>query len=159
MKTITAQSIAELAARAAELPRQRSNINLHPELSDPIQRMVAAGQPGSYVRPHRHSAPGRWELFCLLAGELDLLIFDAKGVVQDRVRLRQGGTAIVEIPHDCWHSLLFMAKDSAGLELKPGPYAPSEDKDFAAWAPAEGQPGAAELLAWMREAAVGTRWR
>ena len=30
--------------------------------------------------------------------------------------------------------------------MKPGPYSQANDKDFAPWAPREGEPGAAEYL-------------
>ena len=43
-------------------------------------------QPGTYVRPHRHSTPPRWELFVVLRGALALLVFDDSGRVEERQR-------------------------------------------------------------------------
>jgi cupin fold WbuC family metalloprotein len=53
-------TIADLVERAQRSPRGRLNFNLHPQLDDPIQRLLNAGGPGSYIRPHRHR-PGIWE--------------------------------------------------------------------------------------------------
>ena len=39
---------------AARNPRKREVLILHREDSDPLQRMLNAVQPGSYIRPHRH---------------------------------------------------------------------------------------------------------
>ena len=63
-----------MAATAADSPRLRANHNIHPVLEDPVQRFFNAMQPGTYVRPHRHSTPPRWELFVVLRGALALLV-------------------------------------------------------------------------------------
>jgi cupin fold WbuC family metalloprotein len=130
---------------------------MHPDLSDPIQRMLNAGYPGSYVRPHRHG-PDRWENFTLIQGAIAVLLFDDKGIVASRTELHRGGIPLVELPGLIWHSIVFLQPASVVYELKPGPYVPAEDKDFAAWAPSEGQAGAAELENWMTTAQPGQRW-
>jgi hypothetical protein len=43
------------------------------------------------------------------------------------------------------------------FEVKPGPYEPLNDKDFATWAPAEGDPAAAAFVDWYRRAMPGER--
>jgi len=143
---------ATLAARGGV--RRRANLNLHPTLDDPVQRFLNVFQPGSYVRPHRHDAH-RWELFLLLEGEAALLVFDGEGRVVQTARLRRGGTRAVEVAGGEWHALLALVPDTVLFEVKPGPYTPIGDKDFAAWAPAEGTPESRELLA--RWTALATR--
>ena len=142
------------AARSAE--RGRVHYNLHPRLEDPVQRMCVAMEPGSYFRPHRHAAGGRWELFIALRGGAAVLIFDDSGRVLDRAELSCGGeTVLVEIPPGAWHTLVVLHPGTVLFESKPGPYSPLSDKDFAAWAPEEGSPFAPRFEDWFRSAATG----
>ncbi|MGE5478288.1 MAG: WbuC family cupin fold metalloprotein [Bacteroidales bacterium] len=154
MKTIDADRIQSMKAAAAEAARRRTHATLHDDLADPVQRVVIALQPGTYVRPHRH-AEGVWELFAVLDGALAVLTFDHAGTVTRRVELRPGGDRMVQLPPGAWHSIAALAPDTLALEVKPGPYRPMDDKDFAAWAPAEGAEGAAELRAWLETAIAG----
>jgi len=158
MKIITADDLTALAAEAAARPRRRLNRNLHPELSDPVQRLLNALEPGTYVRPHRH-VDGVWEMFALLSGALAVPIFDAEGRLLSRIEMAETGARIVELPSGAWHSLVSRAPGTVVVEVKPGPYRPLDDKDFAAWAPVEGAPEAAELEGWMATAAIGGTWR
>ncbi|HHS84277.1 MAG TPA: cupin fold metalloprotein, WbuC family, partial [Gammaproteobacteria bacterium] len=68
MKHIDEKVLQELQKRAADSARKRTNLNLHQTLEDPVQRFLNAIEPGSYVRPHRHNTPLRWELFVALSG-------------------------------------------------------------------------------------------
>lgn len=147
-------ALAGLARSAAAAPRRRVHLNLHDDLADPIQRVVIALEPGSYVRPHRH-AEGVWELFALLEGELAVLIFDAAGTVLQREEMRSGGARLVQLPAGAWHSLVALAPGTVALEVKPGPYCPRGDKHFAAWAPREGEAGAATMVRWLERAVAG----
>lgn len=158
MKIIDRSMLTTLAQQAATAPRRRKNHNLHPELGDPVQRLLNAVQPGSYVRPHRHAAD-RWELFLALQGAFAVLAFDASGQVTARHELRAGGPLFaVEIPGGMVHAVVALEPDSVFFEAKPGPYAALSDKDFAAWAPAEGQVGTAELETWYHTAQIGAVW-
>ena len=156
VKRIQTEALASLSHDAAGSPRRRCNLNLHPELADPVQRLLIAIEPGSYVRPHRHGQPAKWELFVILAGRLAVLVFDAEGRVLERDELAAGGaTRIAEIPPGAWHSVAALEPGTVLFEVKPGPYAPLADKDFAAWAPAEGDAGAAALAERIARARVG----
>jgi hypothetical protein len=44
---------------------------------------------------------------------------------------------------------------AAFLEVKQGPYDPATASEFATWAPAEGDAGAAAFLEWLRKAQPG----
>lgn len=158
MNRLGGDDLRRLSEMAAAAPRRRMNRNLHERPDDPVQRLLNALEPGTYVRPHRHASPPKWELFALLAGAVAVLLFDDDGTVTERVDL--GGEAVLaEIPAGRWHSLAALAPGSVVLEVKPGPYEPLSDKDFAAWAPAEGDPAAAALEAWLRTAKRGERAR
>ncbi len=152
---ITPALMDRLCAEAAAAPRRRCHHNLHPTLADPVQRLAVAMQPGSYVRPHRH-AEGRFELFLALRGRFALLRFDDRGTVLDRHELF-AGSGLVEVPGGTWHSVVALAPDSVFFEVKPGPYVATDDKDFAAWAPREGEPGAGLLAAWYAQAEAGAQ--
>jgi cupin fold WbuC family metalloprotein len=159
MKIITAAAIADLTTAAADSPRLRCNLNLHPQLSDPIQRLFNAFEPGSYVRPHRHDDPSRWEVFVAIRGSAVVLGFDDAGAVTERVVIGPGEpAAAVEIPGGVWHTVASLATGTVLFELKPGPYSPLQDKDFASWAPAEGDPACTGLTAWFCRAGAGERF-
>lgn len=54
MKQITLSDMQQQSEAAASAPRLRAHRNFHPELSDPIQRLAIAMEPGTYIRSHRH---------------------------------------------------------------------------------------------------------
>jgi len=149
-------SIADLLGRAQRSPRGRLNLNLHPRLEDPIQRLLSAGSPGSYIRPHRHR-PAVWELVLTLRGHIDALIFDDAGRIIRRVPLKPGGEGIIQNQGGVWHSFVFVETASVAFELKPGPYDARLDKEFAPWSPREDAPDAAAFARRMATAAVGAR--
>lgn len=151
MKTVTPTRLTDLAAQAAAAPRRRKNLNLHDHLDDPIQRLLNALEPGTYIRPHRHP-DGVWELFTLLSGACSIVVFDEGGVVTERVDLAQDGVLVAEIPAGAWHSVVAQQSGTVVIEVKPGPYVPGS---FAAWAPEEGSDGALACLDWLQRAQVG----
>jgi cupin fold WbuC family metalloprotein len=151
LRLIEPRLIDDLIAQARLSPRRRQNLNL-----DPIQRFLNAGEPGSYVRPHRHRE-GRWELVSVLRGRIDALLFDETGVVTQRHALPAGGG--IEIPGGTWHGFVFAESGSVALEVKPGPYDAALDKEFAAWAPVEADAAAAACARWLAAATAGTTWQ
>lgn len=156
MRTVTRAELARLTEAARGAVRRRQNHNLHPALADPVQRLLNAFEPGTYVRPHRHVAPGKWELFAWLAGRAAVLAFDDDGVVTERVEL-DAATPLVEIPVGTWHSLAALETGTVLFEVKQGPYAPLAPEGFAPWAPADATPQAAALEQWFVRARIGER--
>jgi cupin fold WbuC family metalloprotein len=155
MKILDDTLLDSLITTAGDLPRLRTHHNLHPELSDPVQRLVVAVAPGTYIRPHRHPAP-KWEMILALRGTLTLVFFDAAGTVLQRLSLAAAGpVTAVEIPPGSLHTLFSDADPAAFLEMKPGPYAPSGPEDFAGWAPSEGDAAVAAFQDWLKTAAPG----
>jgi cupin fold WbuC family metalloprotein len=149
-------TLADLTRRANASPRGRLNLNLHPRLDDPIQRLLNAGGPGTYVRPHRHR-PHIWELVMTLRGHIDALIFDDTGRITRRMPLKPGGDGIIQNQGGVWHSFVFRAPDSIAFEVKPGPYDAALDKEFAPWSSREDAAEAASYVRWMETAAIGER--
>ena len=158
MKVTTPQTIAELLTQAALSPRRRMNLNLHTELSDPINRFLNAGLAGTYIRPHRHRS-GRWELVNVLQGTVDALIFMETGELKTRQELSREKASLIEIAGGEWHTFVFHNPAAVVLEIKPGPYEPELDKEFAEWAPAEGDPSASLFVQWLEAAQLGDLWR
>ena len=149
MKVLDATALESLIAEAAASPRQRKNFNFHEGHADAIQRMFNAVEPDTFVRPHRHP---QWELFVLIAGSCALLTFAEDGTVVERLDLADGGTRAVELSAGTWHSVVSCRTGTIIMEVKPGPYAPTGEADFGAWAPAEGTPEAAAYRDGMRTA-------
>jgi len=152
MKTITLSDMRQQSDAAASAPRLRAHRNLHPELSDPVQRLAIAMEPGTYVRPHRH--PHTFELLFALSGRFLVLNFDDEGNVTHRVVLGEE-CKVVEMAAGTWHSVLSLDHGGVIFEVKHGSYQPVAEDDFARWSPAEGEPATAELLRWSAEAQIG----
>ena len=147
VELITRQLLARLAARAAHLARGRTNYNFH-GYRDGYQRLLNVIQPGSYIQPHRHGDPQKSESFVVLQGEIAFFQFDAQGRVLMAQRLGPRREAVaVDLAPGVWHCFLALERDTAVFEGKNGPYDPSGDKEFAGWAPPEGDPAAAAYMA------------
>jgi cupin fold WbuC family metalloprotein len=156
LKLYTAATLDALSAEAAHLSRRRKNLNVHPVLADPIQRLFNALEPGTYARPHRHARDGVWELMVVVRGAFAVLRFDDEGRVLARADLRAGdGDCAVEIPAHAWHSVVSLVPGTIMFEIKPGPYSPIEERDFAAWAPPEGDSLAPGWVRWFETAKSG----
>jgi len=158
MKRIETGDLQSLAGEAAASDRLRANRNLHDALDEPVQRMLNAFEPGTYVRPHRHTDPPKWELFVALAGAAACLTFDDAGTVTERREIAAEGPLVgLEIAAGTWHTLVALEPGTVLFELKEGPYRPLADRDVAAWAPAEGSATAPSMQRWLETAAVGDR--
>lgn len=133
-----------LSGQAAASPRKRAHHNLHPTLEDPIHRLVMAMEPGTYVRPHRHMKPPKWELILALRGRAAILIFSDDGTVLERVEVEAAGHCRgYEIPAGAWHTLVALEPNTVVMEIKSGPYQKPPPEDFVSWAPEENTPDAA----------------
>ena len=122
-------------------PRQRIALPLHKSGEDPLQRMVNVLQPGTYIRPHRHSRP---ESILLLRGELLWIVFTEEGRIRESDALSSStGRHGVDLGAGLYHTLLATRKDTVIHEARSGPWHPHATKDFAPWSPPEDSPAAA----------------
>lgn len=139
-----------LSARAVASPRLRQHHNIHASYGDPCQRLLNAIEPGSYLRPYKHLVTPRSKLLVALRGQFAVVLFDDEGSIQRVVPFAAGAAenmdAAVEIAAHCWNSVLSLASGSVLLEVKAGPFDPSEPREFPTWAPAEGSAEASEFL-------------
>ena len=135
---ITRARMADLCARAGRASRGRTHHNFH-QYDDTYQRMLNVIQPGSFIRPHCHRAPGKSESFIVLRGEIGFFRFEEAGALIEARRLGPGRDALgVDLMPGVWHCFLALLPDTVVFEGKNGPYDPATDKQFAPWAPEEG---------------------
>lgn len=127
----------ETTERAKQSPRLRMNHNFHERLDDPVNRMLNALEPGTYLRPHRHLDPDKDEIFLLLRGRVAVFLFDDDGNVS-RIQILDPKERIygAEIKAGTWHSLLVLESGSVIYEIKEGPFVPLSADNFAPWSPA-----------------------
>jgi cupin fold WbuC family metalloprotein len=153
MQKINNELLNSVLAKAKESPRRRMNHNFHTDFSDPINRMLNCFVSDTYFRPHKHENPDKREVFLVLKGSLVVIIFDEVGNIIDHIVLNQAnGSFGVEIPPREWHTIVCLEPETVIYELKDGPYMPINDKNFAQWAPAEGEAGCKEIQdKWLKE--------
>lgn len=107
MKIINEALLNETTGRAKQSPRLRMNYNFHERLDDPVNRLLNALEPGTYLRPHRHLNPKKDEIFLLLRGRIAVFLFDNKGeITQTQILDPKEGVYGAEIKAGTWHGLL-----------------------------------------------------
>ncbi|HEY3499351.1 MAG TPA: WbuC family cupin fold metalloprotein [Polyangiaceae bacterium] len=139
--------VARTVARARESERKRATHNFHATHADASHRFLNALVRGTYVAPHRHVAILKPEGFLLLQGELAVVVFGDDGAVLERHILGRNGVRGIDLPPGIWHTIAPVSDVAVCYEVKPGPWDPLTDKEFAPWAPLEGDPKSAEYLA------------
>lgn len=136
-----------LANEAAQRPRRRINHNFHGSMEDNPHRFLNVMLRGTYIRPHRHLEPPKCESFVILEGTLAFIIFNETGVIQEAHELSSSGPVRgIDIGPGVWHTVLVLTERCVCFEVKPGPYRLSDDKEFAEWAPPEGDPAVDAFL-------------
>lgn len=143
-----------VVSRAVGSERGRVNHNFHSGPADNPHRFLNALTRGSYCAPHRHAAPAKAESFLVLSGEVLVVIFADDGAIRERHVLGQstdrGRLWGIDIVPGVWHTIAAVSPTAVCYEVKPGPWDPATDKEFAPWAPREGDPGAVAVLeAWL----------
>jgi cupin fold WbuC family metalloprotein len=152
------QSVVENAKRSSRL---RLNHNFHTGPEDNPHRFLNVFTFGTYVTPHRHKNPPKAESFIVLEGYLAMFLFQDDGSLDSTLVLGSGplpgripaaaaGNPVgrgIDLAPGIWHSMTALTDYAVCYEVKPGPWNPATDKEFAHWAPSEGAPGASEYLA------------
>ena len=132
--------LTEAMAASRRSPRKRIILPFHQDHQELLHRMMNVMQPGTYIRPHRHLAPPKAESIVVLRGGMWLALFTDEGEVDGAWHLKPGyGEFGVDIAPGVFHTFIVTEPDTVLFEVKPGPYQQSSDKDFASWAPAEGE--------------------
>jgi cupin fold WbuC family metalloprotein len=159
MKLIDNNMLVSLREKANASDRKRSNINFHDNYDAKVQRLFIHMDYNSYVRPHFHPESYKWEFFLVVEGALDFLLFDAAGKLEQRICLNaQGDVRGLEIPPNQWHCTLAHKCGATFLEVKEGPYVVASDKNFASWAPPEGDQAVRGFMQKLRHLKTGERF-
>lgn len=136
MKLIDEKLLNETTEKAKQSPRLRMNYNFHESLDDPINRLINAMEPDTYLRPHRHKNPDKNEVFLMLRGKAALFLFDDEGNISEIVVLDpKTGIYGGEISCDTWHTLVVLESGSVIYEIKQGPFVPLSPENMAPWSP------------------------
>lgn len=148
--------VDELSARAARAPRLRQHANLHVSYEEPCQRLFNAIEVDSYIRPHRHKSDPKTETLLAVHGVLTLVLFDESGGVTEAIRFGADGTGssgvfAVELQPGTWHTVLAEIPGSVLFEVKAGPFDPQSAKEFASWAPDEGDLAVPAYMSLLRQ--------
>lgn len=155
---INAELLAETLARARQSERRRTNFNFHAGMQDNPHRFLNVLLRDTYITPHRHLKPPKAESFLILHGTVafftfagdgsvtacdilsglgDAPLLTANGKPAETKAANPRGPAGIDITPGVWHSLVVLSEYACCFEVKPGPYEPSDDKEFAPWAPNE----------------------
>jgi cupin fold WbuC family metalloprotein len=137
--------IRSLIDRARQSPRLRTNHNFHASMEENPHRFLNVLIRGTYIAPHRHQNPAKSETFLVLEGEMAFFTFEDDGEVSSVHTLGRDVIGI-DVQPGVWHTTAALTPHAVCFEVKPGPYAAANDKDFAPWAPREGEPGVAAYL-------------
>jgi len=142
----------QLASLALDMARQSSRgrfiFRIHDSLSSELHLMINAVTKGNYVAPHRHEERVKTETFRILEGSAWVVFFGEGGSLKRTVMISEQGRKTVAIRPNQWHTIV-SDQDFVFLESKRHPeggYNPETDKEFAEWAPKEGDSKSAEYL-------------
>lgn len=146
----------KMLVEAEQSPRKRSHFNIHQSHDEPVQRLCIALKQGTYVRPHYHPQINKWEMMLPLQGRVLLLIFDDHGKVLQRNEMQGGKDFVgVELSPNTWHTVMPLDDEAIILEIKEGPFTPTDPSQFATWAPEEDDSSTEYFLNWALQAKEG----
>jgi cupin fold WbuC family metalloprotein len=115
----------------------RSRICAHRDSSNTLHEMIITLARGSYIRPHRHL--GKCESFHMIEGELDVVIFDDQGGIEDVVRMGPYGSErsfFYRMADPLYHTVIVRTETVLFHETTNGPFV-REETEYAGWAPEE----------------------
>jgi cupin fold WbuC family metalloprotein len=146
IQLVTKNLVEHTIARALACPRRRANHNFHADAEANPHRFLNAFVRGTYCAPHRHADPPKPESFIILSGQLAVFIFDDRGAVETHYVLSADHNVGIDLPPGVWHTLAPLTETAVCFEVKPGPYSVHNDKEFASFAPLEGDAAADAYL-------------
>ena len=145
IQTLDEPLLRSVLAAARQSQRRRMNLNLHRGHADNPHRFLNVLLRGTYITPHRHLHPPKSETFLILRGSVVFFVFEEGGRIRQSRTLAAGvdsGIPLgIDIQPGIWHTLASLSEYAVCFEVKPGPYDPDDDKEFAPWAPTEGSAG------------------
>lgn len=150
-----AADMAALAGMAAETSRHRVRLCTHESADSALHEMFIVHRRDAYVRPHMHR--GRDESIHILAGDVDIVLFDQDGTVLELLEMSDYGSGrpfYCRIPKGTMHMLIIRSDVLVFCEATLGPFN-RDDAVFASWAPKEGEDRVWDFVAKMGRKARG----
>ena len=148
MVVVDAADIERLKRDAASNARQRIRLCAHHHVDDRLHEMLIVHTRDTYVRPHKHL--GKSESFHVIEGDVDVVIFDDDGDVNEVLRMgpfASGRPFFYRVAEPLFHTLLIRSDVLVFHETTSGPFRRA-DTVFAPWAPGDGdRPAVARYLA------------
>ena len=128
----------ELKERAELEELKRFRMCMHLNHESLVQEMVIALKKGSYVQPHCHPKD-RIESYSILSGILDVIFFDDRGNVTEKLTLssESEGDKIVRIGAGHWHMPIARSEWVIYHEILQGPFDKDEIIKYSAWSPGQ----------------------
>lgn len=158
IRYFTSSFLGGLSRESLLSARKRKSFNIHYDYVDPCQRLFNAIGLDSYIRPHRHSLDPKYECLIAVSGLFGLFIFDDDGHILNITKFgsdlyrnsEKNCMAGVEIPPNVWHTVIALSDSAILFEVKAGPFNPHAAKEFAEWAPEEGDPNSLDFLTLLK---------
>ncbi len=135
--TIGQDEVTFLKSAVTASPRGRIRINAHPAPTDGLHEMFIAIKADSYIRPHKH--PGKSEAFHMVYGDVDIVVFDDSGEIDQIVQLSTDparGAFYYRMSEPHFHTLYIRSDLLIVHEITNGPFRAAETA-LAQFAPDE----------------------
>ncbi len=131
MRYIDNSSLENLYKEAKKSERLRSHLLLHKSYEDKVQRLLIALVKDSYVEPHYHELPHQWEMFVILEGQIEVILYDNMGSIINKFLAGENtDISIVSLEPNEVHSIKCISSQALMLEVKEGPFDPNYAKKF-----------------------------
>jgi cupin fold WbuC family metalloprotein len=124
-----------LVEHSSRNPRKRVRLCAHSDPRQPLHEMLIVHERSAYVRPHRH--PGKSESMHVIAGLVDVVIFDDLGDISRVIEMgdyASGKTFYYRMATPLFHTLLIHSDVLVFHETTDGPFK-SGSSVFPDWAP------------------------
>lgn len=139
LSTLGRDDIEWLKTKALKTARQRIRICSHRDSGDLLHEMLIVHARDTYVRPHKHV--NKDESFHVIAGEVDVVLFEENGALCKAIRMGDyttGKRFYYRLNEPRYHTLLIRSDVLVFHEVTTGPFR-REDTIFAPWGPEEAQ--------------------
>ncbi len=132
MKILDNELLTSLNSDAECSSRGRVHLNFHNNFDEKVQRLFISLVQGSFVEPHYHKFPHQWEMFAVIEGVVEVVLYSVEG---DKIKTLfvgegQDNRAIEFAPFDI-HSVRCVSERAVILEVKEGPFRPDVAKVMA----------------------------
>lgn len=134
------EELAFVRKQALSSPRQRARICAHRHSEDLLHEMFIALSKQTYIQPHRHRQKS--ESFHVVEGEVDVILFEDDGTINEVVRLGpfgSGRACFYRLDTHRYHTLVIRSDLLVMHEVTNGPF-DRRLTEYAPFAPGEEDP-------------------